>query len=104
MKSITIDKLTDKVIGKIGTSERNNFEYELKMDVLGHVIKAARKKKQLTQTELGKLVGVQKSQISKLENNTKNFRIGTIMKVLDALGATVKLHVELENQQNLVIN
>ena len=104
MKSITIDKLTDKVIGKIGTSERNNFEYELKMDVLGHVIKDARKKKQLTQTELGKLVGVQKSQISKLENNTKNFRIGTIMKVLDALGAKVKLHVELENQQNLVIN
>jgi DNA-binding XRE family transcriptional regulator len=104
MKSITIDNLTDKVVGKIGTPERDEFEYELKMDVLGHVIKDARKKKQLTQSELGKLVGVQKSQISKLENNTKNFRIRTIMKVLDALGAKVKLHVELENKQTLVIN
>ena len=31
---------------------------------------------------MGKLVGVQKAQISKIENNTKDVRLSTIMKVL----------------------
>ena len=40
------------------------------------------------------MIGVQKAQISKLENNTKNVSIGIIMKVFEALKAKVKLQVE----------
>ena len=101
LKLTSIDELTDQVVGKRGTKEREEFEYELRMEVLGDMIKTARKQKKLTQEQLGKLVGVQKSQISKLENNTKNFRIGTIIKVLDALGARVKLTVQLEDEQEM---
>lgn len=70
---------------------------------MGQIIREARQKKNLTQEQLGELVGVKKSQISKLENNTKNFRIDTILKVLDALGAKLTLTVELNNQENLII-
>ncbi len=101
LKLTSIDELTDEVVGKRGTVEREEFEYELKMEVLGDMIKTAGKQKKLTQEQLGKLVGVQKAQISKLENNTKNFRIGTIIKVLDALGARVKLTVQLEDEQEM---
>jgi len=103
MKLTSIDKLTDQIIGRKGTTEREVFEYDLRMDILGTVIKEARKRKKLTQNELGSLIGVQKSQISKLENNTKNFRIGTIIKALDALGAKVKLSVQLDTKEELII-
>jgi len=103
MKLTSIDKLTDQIIGIKGTSERDVFEYDLRMDILGTVIKDARKRKKLTQNELGSLIGVQKSQISKLENNTKNFRIGTIIKALDALGAKVKLSVQLDTKEELIV-
>jgi len=52
--------------------------------------------------DLGELLGVQKAQISKLENNTKDFRIGTILRALKALGAKVKLTVELEKKELIV--
>jgi DNA-binding XRE family transcriptional regulator len=103
MKLTSIDELTDQIIGKKGTTERNNFEYDLRIDILGTVIKDARKKKNLTQDQLGKLIGVQKSQISKLENNTKNFRIGTVIRALEALGAKVKLSVELDSNKELIV-
>ena len=97
MKLTSIDEFTDEVVGVKGTAERDIFEYDLRMDIIGTMIKDARKKKKMTQEELGQIIGVQKAQISKLENNTKDFRIGTIIRVLEALGAKVKLSVELEN-------
>ena len=39
----------------------------------------------MTQAELGKLIGVQRAQISKLENNTTNVTIETILRVFSAL-------------------
>lgn len=102
MKLTSIDELTDEIVGKQGTVERDIFEYDLRMDVIGTMIKDARIKKNMTQGDLGKLLGVQKSQISKLENNTKDFRIGTILRALEALGAKVKMTVELEKKELIV--
>jgi DNA-binding XRE family transcriptional regulator len=98
MKTVSLDDMIDKHIGKIGTPERDSFEYELSIDLIGHAIKQARKERNLTQEELGKLVGVQKAQISKIENSIKNARLDTIMKIFKALGATVSFNVELDNK------
>ena len=65
------------------------------MDLLSAAIKEARLKRNLTQEKLGLLVGVQKAQISKLENNVKEARLDTIMKVFKALNARVSFQVEL---------
>ncbi len=94
MKLTSIDELTDEIVGKRGTENRNQFEYELELGVLGHLIREARKKQNLTQSELGARLGVGKAQISKLENNTKDFRIGTIVRVLKALKMKIKLVLE----------
>jgi len=94
MKTLTLDEATDKYIGKIGTPKREKFEYDLNLDLLGEAIKMLRKQKDLTQEELGKLVGVQKAQISKIENNLNNARFDTIMKVFNVLDAKVKFNVE----------
>ncbi len=95
LKSVSLDKLIDKHIGKIGTDKRDAFENELKLDLLGQAIKHARQERNLTQEQLGELVGVQKAQISKIENSVKNARFETILKVFDALGAKVNFSIEL---------
>jgi HTH-type transcriptional regulator/antitoxin HipB len=95
MKTYTLDQVQDKLIGKKGTPERDKFEYELQMDLIGKAIKQARQERNLTQEQLGKLIGVQKAQISRLESNASNATVDTLMRVFNALKAKVKLHVEL---------
>jgi DNA-binding XRE family transcriptional regulator len=97
MKTHTLEEVTDKLIGEVGTHRRDLFEYELQMDLIGSAIKQARKERNLTQEELGELVGVQKSQISRLEKHTSNVTMETLLKVFTALKAKVKLQIELPN-------
>ncbi len=97
MKTHTLDHVTDELIGKVGTTQRDMFEYELQMDLVGKAIKQTRLERNLTQEELGKLIGVQKAQISRIENNASNVTIDTLMRVFTALKAKVKLQIELPN-------
>ena len=96
IKSYSLAEMKDKYIGKIGTIDRDEYEYELRMDVLGKMIKSARLERHLTQEELGKLVGVQKAQISKLESSANSATIDTIIKVFRALNAEINFNVKLE--------
>ena len=99
MKTHTLEELTDKYIGKIGTPKRDAFENELRLDLIGHAIKEARKERNLTQEQLGELVGVKKAQISKIENNATDARFATILKVYRALDAKINFNIELQNQK-----
>ena len=96
-KTVSLDTMIDKHIGKPGTEKREAFENELRIDLLGQAIKQARQERNLTQEQLGELVGVQKAQISKIENSMTDARFTTILKVFEALGARVNFSVELNN-------
>lgn len=96
-KSFTLDEMKDKFIGKKGSPVREKYEYELRMDLLGQMIKTTRKERNLTQEQLGQLLGVQKAQISKLENSANSASIDTILKVFQALKAEISFQVKLEN-------
>jgi len=98
-KTVSLDSMIDKHIGKVGTTRGDAFENELRIDLLGQTIKQVRQERNLTQEQLGELVGVQKAQISKIENSVKNARLETILKVFDALGAKVNFNVELTNKE-----
>ena len=98
MKTYSFDEVKDKYIGKIGTEERDQYENELRLDLIGHAIKKARKERNLTQEELGKIVGVQKAQISKIENNLTDARFDTVLKVFKALNAKVSFSVKLKDE------
>ena len=98
MKTYSLDEITDKYIGQKGTSDREEFEDELRLDLIGQAIRQARKERKLTQEQLGKLVGVQKAQISKIENHLTDARFDTILKVFKALNAKINFNVELLNQ------
>jgi len=66
---------------------------------LGEMIKSVRKERKLTQEQLGELIGVQKSQISKLERSAKNVTIETILKVFNALKANIKFSVQMNDSE-----
>ncbi|HSI74811.1 MAG TPA: helix-turn-helix transcriptional regulator [Lunatimonas sp.] len=97
-KTVSLDTMIDNNIGKLGTESRETFENELRIDLLGQAIKQARQVRNLTQEQLGKLVGEQKAQISKIENSVKNARFETILRVFDALGAKVNFNIELNRK------
>ncbi len=98
-KTVSLDTMIDKHIGKRGTSKRDAFENELRIDLLGQAIKQARQERNLTQEQLGELVGVQKAQISKLESSANSATIDTILKVFKALKADIHFNVTIENKQ-----
>jgi HTH-type transcriptional regulator / antitoxin HipB len=99
MKLYSLDEIKDEFIGKRGTVKRDQYEQELQLEILGDMIKQVRLERNLTQEQLGKLIGVQKAQISKLENSATNVTMETILRVFNALKAKVSFKVELKNHQ-----
>jgi DNA-binding XRE family transcriptional regulator len=102
MKTTSLDEVLELHIGKRGTPNREQFEQELKIELLGDAIRKARKAKNMTQEQLGELVGVQKSQIAKIENSATDASFSTIMKVFTALKAKVNFTVEINEHKLLV--
>lgn len=99
LKSFSLDEMVDKHVGKKGTKERDAYDHKLSMDVLSYMIKKARQERNLTQEQLGELVGVQKAQISKLENSANSATIDTILKVFKALKADIRFSVRIGDKQ-----
>lgn len=92
MKFYTEEEILDQHIGQKGSAERENFDLEVNAFLIGEVIKKARLSKNLTQEQLGELIGVQKAQVSKIENG-KNLTMATVSKVFKAMNIKVKLEI-----------
>ncbi|MGN6491609.1 MAG: helix-turn-helix domain-containing protein [Agriterribacter sp.] len=99
IKTYSLSEMKDEFIGKIGTKKRDEYEYELNMEVLSYMIRKARQQRNLTQAQLGELIGVQKAQISKLESSANSATIDTILKVFKALKAEISFNVKIENNK-----
>lgn len=96
MKLYTLDEMEDKCIGKIGTPERDAYEAQLKEEIrayhIGETIKRARQEKNLTQQQLGELMGVKRAQISRIESG-KNLNFITVARAFRAMGIPASLAV-----------
>jgi DNA-binding XRE family transcriptional regulator len=99
MKRYTLAEAEDLLIGQKGTPERDQYDFELRLELIGEMILRARKERKLTQEQLGELVGVKKAQISRLENKTGNVTIETILKVFNALDAKVNFNVQMKDSK-----
>ena len=94
MKTVSHEEVLNRFVGKQGTPERTEFENELKAEILAHQFKELRKMKHLTQTELADKLGMEKGQISKIENGKFNLTLSTINKIAAALGAKVNFDLQ----------
>lgn len=72
MKLHSLDELTDRYIGPVGTPKRDEFESKLAEELhayhVGEAIRKAREAQQLTQAQLGEKMGVQRAQVCRLES------------------------------------
>lgn len=94
MKTYTQDEIQDEILGKVGTTRRDKFEFELQMEIIGSAIKKVRRHRKLTQEQLGSLIGVRKAQISRIESNASNITMETLVRVFNALHANISFVVD----------
>ena len=102
MENTEQTKNSTAFIKENGRKKTYTFEFPLKLDLLGKIIRALRRVQNLSQEKFGELIGVQKSQISKLETSDKNVTFGTLLKVFKALRAKVSFKIELQNKKELL--
>ena len=97
IKLYTMNELLDRDLGPIGTPERDEFEQELADELhayrVGEAIKKAREAQKLTQAELGERMGVQRSQVCRVESG-KSITLASMMRAFRALGVQVALDMK----------
>jgi DNA-binding XRE family transcriptional regulator len=87
----SIDDMMDKLYGKVGTPEREQFRREAYAYCMGQVIFNARKNEKITQMELAGRIGADKAYISKIEKGVVEPSIGTFYRIIDALGLRIDI-------------
>lgn len=75
---------------KIYFTPEENAELELKVALINEIVQA-RQELGISQRKLEELSGVKQPVIARMENNISNSQIDTILKVLYALGKTLKV-------------
>lgn len=97
MKLTSFDVLQDKHLGKVGTPKRDAFEAKLREEItayhIGEAIKLARQSHNLSQEQLGELMGVKKAQVSKIESG-RNVTFATITRAFRAMGIPASLNFD----------
>ncbi len=76
--------------------KREQWEQEFESFQLGALLEEARHKLGMTQEELAEKCGTNKSYISRIENNSSDIRLSTLMKIIQTgLGGHLKLTLQL---------
>jgi len=88
----TVNESLDIEYGKVGTTSRKKFSEEAHAYFTGQLIEDARKNAHLTQDELAKRVGSNKSYISRIENGKTEPKVSTFYRIAAALGLSVELN------------
>lgn len=86
-----VDAWMDEEYGRVGSSEREEFRKEAYAYCVGQIICDARKQEKMTQTELAKKVGTNKTYISRIEKGVIEPGVGLFFRIIDALGLRVDI-------------
>ncbi len=84
-------KILEEEYGKVGTSERKQFEKEAWDFYASQIILQNRKEAKMTQKELAERAGINKSYISKIENGLIQPTFSTFLKIINAMGRSIEV-------------
>ncbi len=91
---ITFEEHLDQRYGRVGTRRRTEFEVKAKAFAIGEILRDARKAAHITQEELAKKTGTQKSFISRIENGRSDIQLSTLYRLIEVgLGKRVTLTI-----------
>ncbi len=77
--------------GELGTPEREQFNNQARAYYMGLILQEARKEEHVTQAELARRIGANKSYISRIENGLIDPSVSTVLRIIDALGLRFEL-------------
>jgi DNA-binding XRE family transcriptional regulator len=83
--------ILEKEYGAHGTPERAKFDEEAYAFYTSQILLGIRKESRLTQAELAKRIGADKSYISRIEKGITVPSVATFYRIAAALGRTVEL-------------
>ena len=86
-----ISEQLEREFGKHGTPERAKFDEEAWAFHIGQILLDARKNAGLTQVELARRIGADKSYVSKIERGVTVPSATTFYRIVNALGLSVEL-------------
>jgi DNA-binding XRE family transcriptional regulator len=86
-----ISEQLEREFGKHGTPERAKFDEEAYAFYTSRILLDARKEAGLTQQELARRVGTDKSYISRIEKGITVPSVATFYRIVSALGRSVEL-------------
>lgn len=87
----SMDAVLDKLYGKVGTPEREEFRKEAYSYCVGQLISDARKQERMTQAELAEKIGTNKSYIYRIEKGAIEPGVGLFFRIIDALGLKMEI-------------
>ena len=93
MNLTPIEDLIEEDFGAVGTPEREQFEMECDVFVIGEQLKDERLKAGLTQEQLAEKIGTKKSFISRVERGHADIQLSTLVKLFRGLGRQISIRV-----------
>ena len=85
-----VSTLIDERFGEKGTKSRAEAEENAYAFYTGQIIEDARKKAKITQTELGRRIGSDRSYISRIESGKTEPKVSTFYRIMNALGCQIQ--------------
>ena len=90
----TFEEHLEARYGKIGSKTRTDFDIKAKAFAIGEIIKDERKQSNMTQEELARRTGTQKSFISRIENGHSDIQLSTLYKLIEqGLGKKINFSI-----------
>jgi Predicted transcriptional regulator with C-terminal CBS domains len=86
----------DAEYGKRGTETREKYEESFEAFKLGVMLQELRKEYGMTQEQLAEKCGTTKTYISRIENDTSDIRLSTLMRIIrEGFGKHLSLSVDI---------
>ncbi|NLK80612.1 MAG: helix-turn-helix transcriptional regulator [Bacteroidales bacterium] len=92
----TWSEIKNEVYGQKGTARRDELERDFKSFKIGMQLREARKKKNITQNQLGERISKKRTFISRIENDASNMTLKTLYDIVEkGLGGKIKIQIEV---------
>ena len=96
METYTFEDIKKEAYGETGTPRRDKIESELSNLRIGLQIRNAREAMKMTQSELAKKIGKERSFISKVEREGSNLTLSTLYDIVTkGLGGKLDIQVRI---------
>ncbi len=87
----TMNARLDKLYGKDGTIQREEFRIKALAYYYGELLKEKRIEKKLTQQELAELTGLNRPYIAKVEKGSTDIQLSSFIRLLQGLGMSLSI-------------